>query len=110
MTMRPYSLNISRIKCHSTNDYTGSDDLVGVMGPVRFPIGSFAPGNDYNLDIKQIVPAGEFYLNIIETDLSGDDEIGMIDLSAIMDFQTVKNVQGADASYDITILVQSVSD
>ncbi|MER9156055.1 hypothetical protein [Mesorhizobium sp. M0778] len=110
MTMRPYSLNISRIKCHSTNDYTGSDDLVGVMGPVRFPIGSFTPGNDYNLDIEQIVPAGEFYLNIIETDLSGDDEIGMIDLSAIMDFQTVKNVQGADASYDITILVQSVSD
>ncbi|MER8379569.1 hypothetical protein [Mesorhizobium sp. M0220] len=110
MTMRPYSLNISRIKCHSTNDYTGSDDLVGVMGPVRFPIGSFTPGNDYNLDIEQIVPAGEFYLNIIETDLSGDDEIGMIDLSAIMDFQSVKNVQGADASYDITILVQSVSD
>ncbi|MER9231606.1 hypothetical protein NKI56_05785 [Mesorhizobium sp. M0622] len=110
MTMRPYSLNISRIKCHSTNDYTGSDDLVGVMGPVRFPIGSFTPGNDYNLDINQVVPAGEFYLNIIETDLSGDDEIGMIDLSAIMDFQTVKNVQGADASYDITILVQSVSD
>jgi hypothetical protein len=108
--MRPYSLNISRIKCHSINDYTGSDDLVGVMGPVRFPLGSFAPGNDYNLDINQIVPAGEFYLNVVETDLSGDDDIGMIDLSAIMDFQTVKNVQSADASYDITILVQAVSD
>jgi hypothetical protein len=80
------------------------------MGPVRFPIGSFTPGNDYNLDITQVVPAGEFYLNIVETDPSGDDEIGVIDMSAIMDFQTVKNVQGADASYDITILVQSVSD
>src|SRR5215216_4294126 len=104
--MRPYSLNISRIKCHSTNDYSGSDDLVGVMGAVRFPIGSFTPGNDYNLDIQQVVPAGELLLNIVETDALGDDDIGMIDLSEIMDFQTVKNVQGADASYDITILVQ----
>ena len=108
--MRPYSLNISGIKCHSTNDYTGSDDLVGVIGPVRFPIGSFTPGNDYNLDIHQIIPAGEFYLNIVETDPSGDDDIGMIDLSQILDFQTVKNVQGSDASYDITIHVESVSD
>lgn len=108
--MRPHSLTITRIKCYSITDYTGSDDLVGIMGPVRFPIGSFTPGNDYNLYVHQIVPAGEFYLNFVETDLSGDDDIGTIDLSEILDFTTVKNVQGAGASYDITIHVESVSD
>ena len=108
--MRPYSLNIQRIHCHSMNDYYGTDDLVGVMGPSRFSIGSFTTGNNYNLDINHIVPAGEFYLRILEADPTGDDEIGVIDLTESMDFQTTKNVQGADASYDITFFVQSVSD
>lgn len=108
--MRPFSVTISRVKCFSINDFTGSDDLVGEIGPVRFDIGSFTPGNDFNVDVNQVVPAGEFFLRILEKDIGGDDEIGIIDLSAIMDFQTVVNVQGEDASYDLTLLVQSVSD
>jgi hypothetical protein len=107
---RPWHLTIKRLRCYSTNDYTGSDDLFGVMGPVRFPIGSFTAGNDYNLDISQVVPAGEFYLRIVEADPTGDDDIGVIDLTEIMDFTTTKNVHGGDASYDITLFVESVSE
>lgn len=107
---KPAFLTIKRVKCYSINDYTGSDDLVGVMGPIRFRIGSFAPGDDHSLDINQIVPAGEFYLGIVETDVTGDDDIGLIDLSEVMDFDTTKNVQGEDASYDITYFVQSISE
>ncbi len=107
---RPAFLTIKRLICHSTNDLTGSDDVIGVMGPVRFPIGSFTAGNDFNLDVNQVVPAGEVLLRIVETDLTGDDDIGVIDLTEVMDADRTRNVQGGDASYDITFHVQSVSD
>ncbi|MBP1845888.1 hypothetical protein J2046_004162 [Rhizobium petrolearium] len=106
---RPAFLTIKHVKCYSINDYTGSDDLFGVMGPVRFRIGSFSPGDDRSVEINQIVPSGEFYLRIIEDDATGDDELGLIDLSEVMDFDTTKNVQSEDANYDITYFVQSMS-
>jgi hypothetical protein len=43
---RPGFLTIKRLVCHSTSDFTGSDDVFGVMGPVRFKIGSFTAGSD----------------------------------------------------------------
>lgn len=106
---RPAFLTIKRVKCFSINDYTGCDDLFGVMGPVRFRIGSFAPGDDRSLDVNQIVPSGEFYLKIVEDDVTGDDELGLIDLSEVMDFDTTTNVKSDDANYDITYFVQSES-
>ena len=107
---RPAFLTIKRLICHSTNDLTGSDDVFGVLGPVRFSIGSFTAGNDFNLDINQVVPAGEVFLRIVESDLTGDDDIGVIDLTEVMDFDRTRNVQGGGANYDITFFVQSVSD
>lgn len=107
---RPYHLTIKRVRCHATDDYTGSDDLYGVVGPVRFRIGSFAPGDDHRLEIGQIVPSGEFHLRIMDEDLTGDDEIGLIDLAQNMDFDVTRNVQGGGASYDITYFVQSMPD
>ncbi|WP_377259613.1 hypothetical protein [Rhizobium puerariae] len=107
---RPAFVTIKRVKCYAINDYTGSDNLYGVIGPVRFRIGSFAPGDDYRLDITQVVPFGEFHLTIVEADVTGDDEIGSVNLSDLMDFDTRKNVHGEDASYDITYFVESVSD
>jgi hypothetical protein len=107
---RPAFVTIKHVKCYSINDYTGSDDLFGVLGPVRFRIGSFAPGDEHSMDLTQIVPAGEFYLKIVEDDVTGDDDIGYIDLTEVMDADYTRNVQGADANYDITFFVQSVAD
>jgi hypothetical protein len=107
---RPFSLTIKRVKCYSTNDLTGSDDLYGVMGPYRFRIGSFAQGDEHVLDINVIVPVNEVNLYIVEHDVvTGDDNIGIINLTENMDFDCTKNVQGADANYDITFFVQSIS-
>lgn len=107
---KPFSVNIKRVKCYSINDYTGEDDLYGTIGPVSFPIGSFSPGNDYNLDINQVVPVGELILTILERDVTADDILGYIDLSEVMDVDRTVNISGADANYDFSIYVTSVSD
>jgi hypothetical protein len=92
------------------NDYTGSDDLNGVMGPLRFPIGSFTVGSESSAEIYRIIPVNEIYLKIFESDTTGDDEIGTINLAEEMDVDTTRNVQGGGANYDITYCVQSNTD
>lgn len=54
----PTFLVIKRFVCNSTSDLTGSDDVVGVMGPHRFAIGSFEAGKAADLDIQENVPVG----------------------------------------------------
>ena len=61
----------------------------------------------HHLEINQIVPSGEFYLKIVEANLTGDDDIGFIDMSEDMEIDRTRNIQ--DASYDITYFVQSIS-
>lgn len=107
---RPAFLTIKRFVCNAINDFTGSDDVIGVLGPVRFNIGSFAAGDDRTLDISQIVPVGESTLRIVEGDVVGDDDIGTIDLTVNMDVETTTKVQGQGADYDITYIVVSAAD
>ena len=108
---RPFSVNIRRIKCYSTCDVFGSDKIYGLLGEYRFPIGEFTAGNDYNLDINQTVPLNEFYLRFFEQNaVMADREIGMIDLSAILGFQTLKNVQGNGGNYDVTLFVTPTTE
>ena len=108
---RPAFLTIKRVKCFSTTDPTGGDEIFGVMGPVRFNIGTFNAGDEIILpEVEHIVPAGEFFVTIKESDTFADDEIGVIDLTKAMDFDTTSNVQGAGGNYDITFFVASVSD
>jgi hypothetical protein len=106
---RPAFLEVTRFACHSTNDVTGSDDVVGVMGPRTFSIGAFTAGDERALSISLIVPQGVSTLRIVELDLSGNDLIGTIDLTADMDTEVTRNVQGDDANYDITFRVISAS-
>jgi|SRR4051812_13718252 hypothetical protein len=105
----PTFLTIKRFVCHSTSDFTGSDDVVGVMGPRTFVIGSFEAGKVADLDIQENVPVGVRVLKIIERDLTGDDVIGTIDLTQDMDVDVTRNVRGDDADYDITLFVSSTS-
>lgn len=105
---QPAFIIIKGFTCHSTNDFTGSDDVVGVMGPDKFVIGSFRAGDAVDLDINRIVPVGVTVLQIIETDdVSGDDDIGTIDLTEDMDVEVTRSVLGDDANYDITVFVSS---
>ena len=104
---RPAFITVKRFVCHSTSDFTGSDDVVGVMGPAKFTIGSFAAGDDVALDINNVVPVGARVLDIIETDVTGDDAIGTISLTEDMDVEVTRNVQGDDANYDFTLIVTS---
>jgi len=83
--------------------------VIGVTGPTKFTIGAFAAGEDRPLNISATVPEGVNVLRIIETDLTGDDLIGTIDLTADMDVEVTRNVQGDDANYDITLRVTSAS-
>ena len=108
--MQPFSVTIKRVKCFSTNDLTGSDDLAGVMGPVRFRIGSFQAGDEVGLNISQVVPAGEVFLKIIEEDVTGDDDIGFLDLTEVFDADRKRNVQSGGGNYDITFFVESRED
>ena len=107
---KPFSVNIKRVKCNAINDYTGEDDLYGTIGQIRFNIGSFSPGNDYNMDINQVVPAGERILTILEHDVTADDILGYIDLAEVMDADRRVNISGGDANYDFWIYVTSVGD
>lgn len=105
---RPYRVTIKRIKCHSTNDYTGSDDLYGVLGNNRFDIGSFTAGDDRELEISQLVPAGVVDLFFKERDVTGDNLIGQISLVNHVDYVHRMNVRGGGANYDVSYLVESV--
>jgi hypothetical protein len=78
---RPAFITLKRFVCHSTSDFTGSDDVIGVMGPAKFAIGSFAAGDDRALDINKVIPEGVSVLEIIETDVTGNDTIGTIQLT-----------------------------
>ena len=51
------------------------------MGPVQFRIRSFAAGDEASLNVNHVVPAGEVFLKIVEADVTGDDDIGIIDLT-----------------------------
>ncbi|MBB2701488.1 UNVERIFIED_ORG: hypothetical protein GGI66_006209 [Rhizobium esperanzae] len=42
--------------------------------------------------------------------MTADDILGYIDLSEVMDVDRTVNISGADANYDFSIYVTSVSD
>jgi hypothetical protein len=66
-------------------------------------------GQAADVDIHRVVPVGATVLEIIESDLTGDDAIGTIDLTQDMDVEVTRNVQGDYANYDITLTVSSTS-
>jgi hypothetical protein len=60
--------------------------------------------------VSHVVPAGEVFLKIVEADLTGDDDIGLIDLTEVFDVDRTRNIQGGGANYDITFFVESRED
>jgi hypothetical protein len=107
----PFTLKLEKITCHATEDFVGSDDLVGVMGPDRFSIGAFKAGESRALDLERTIPRGVGTLEIFEGDVIGpDDALLSIDLTREMDTERVVASLVGDARYVINFLVASQAD
>ncbi len=83
----PLTFTIGEVTCHTTFDLLG-DDLIGVLGTVTFPIGTFRklPGDASVIrqtdPITQAVPPGQIFLVIKKHNLlSADDTLLVIDLT-----------------------------
>lgn len=95
-------LLIDSVTCEATEDFTGRDTLIGVLGSTRFPIGSFTEGQTRILNIEQIVPAGVSTLKLFEEDLiDADDLIASIDLTEETDIDRVVSTFEGAARYVI---------
>ena len=107
--MTPALLLITKVTCNATDDYTGSDDLVGLLGSYRFKIGSFRAGVTIEPMLEQPIPAGVTEFVVLESDLTGDDELLRVDLGESTDIDRIVGVMGTDARYDICFRVTSQS-
>jgi hypothetical protein len=107
---RPSFLTLSTITCLETEDFTGSDDLVGVMGNDRFAFGRFAAQESYDIGVTRPIDEGVTELSIVEVDdIDPDDELITIDLTQDMDVDRVVGIMTGRARYDVAFKVTSES-
>lgn len=107
----PAYLIIGKVTCLATDDLTGNDQLVGVMGNDRFMIGEFNAGDSRDVGINRNVPVGVTELVVLETDaIDPDDELARIDLLTDMDVARTVGIVGDSARYDIELTVTGQSD
>ncbi|MBD2719672.1 hypothetical protein [Synechococcus sp. FACHB-909] len=107
MTNQQFLLLIS-IECISTDDLTGSDELIGRFANFSafdFTIGSFKANDKVNLDRQVALPVDFSTLQIIERDLTGDDLIDTIDLRQNMNAQRVVTLSNGAANYVLRFIV-----
>jgi hypothetical protein len=104
---QPSLLRIGVVTCIATDDFTGSDDLFGVIGEDRFFIGQFEAGSSLDVGVEASIAPGVTELTIIEEDLTGDDTLIAIDLTQDMNVERTVGVLTGDARYDISFTVIS---
>src|SRR4051812_36114739 len=107
----PSFLTLSTITCLATEDFTGSDDLVGIMVNDRFPIGRFAEQDSFDVGITRNIVQGVTELTIVEVnEFDPDDELITIDLTQDMDVDRVVGILTGRARYDVAFKVTSQPD
>jgi hypothetical protein len=107
----PSFLSLKTITCLKTEDFTGSDELVGVLGNDRFSIGKFTAGTTRDVGIERIITPGVTELTIVEADaLDPDDVLIAIDLTQDMDTDRVVGILNEGARYDVSFMVGSEPD
>jgi hypothetical protein len=104
------SLKLGLVTCIATNDFTGADDLVGVLGADRFSIGEFEAGSSFDVGIERPIAPGVTELTILEADVIEDDVLAAIDLTQDMDVDRVFSILTGAARYDVNFLVISEPD
>jgi hypothetical protein len=107
---QPQFITLIDIECVSTDDLTGDDQLIGRFGNLQatdFSIGQFnsAPGTKVALDIQATVPVGITTIQIIEQDLTGDDLIGIINLTENMSVENEIILSNDSATYILRYIV-----
>jgi hypothetical protein len=85
----------------------GSDDLVGIMGNDRFPIGRFKENDSINVGIARPIVGGVTELIILN---DPDDELIRVDLTKDMDVDRVVGILASRARYDVALKVTSEPD
>lgn len=108
----PALLLLKEITCLQTEDLTGSDELFGNLGNLKFNIGRFSDNETRTLNLQKNIPSGVTTLSIFESDLfDPDDLLGSIDLTVDMDTDRIVGLlEGRRGRYDITLFVTSQSD
>lgn len=96
------TVTLSRIQCLATQDATGDDDLIGVMGMDRFTIGKFRAGETREVGLERSVPEGVTTLQIFEgDDFDSDDFLTTLDLTQEMDTARIHSITEGDTRYVI---------
>src|SRR5688572_28811678 len=106
----PAKLTITTVTCHATDDVTGNDELVGVMGGQQFRIGEFNAGDVRTLNLDLVVPAGATTLQIFEEDVDPNDLLATVDLERDMDGDRIVSILEGSARYVINFKVTSEPD
>jgi hypothetical protein len=116
MAQSPAFLDLSEVKCITTDDAVGRDDVY-----VRFKdINSNDVGGGFNLGLfnagdtsgrEVLIPAGAVTLELWESDtFTADDLIGAIDLTEDMDVERSVTLTHGSAEYALQLQVGSQSD
>jgi hypothetical protein len=109
--MRPAYLIITKVTCIATEDTFGDDDLYGIMGSVRFSLGSYSADVVRTDFVELVIPLGVTELTIAESDFpDSDDMLGTIDLTADMDRDRTFGILTDSARYTIDFMVVSEAD
>jgi hypothetical protein len=109
--MHPAYLDITKITCVTTEDTIGSDDLYGILGAVKFSLGSYNAGDVRTAFDEVVIGSGVTELTIAESDLvDPDDMLGTIDLTQDMDVDRIFGILSGSARYDIEFKVISADD
>jgi hypothetical protein len=113
MARVPTSLGLSEVKCITTDDAVGNDEIFAcfkdissnTLGKIR--IGFFQAGTTSGLQTG--IPPGAITLELWEDDFWGNDFIGSIDLTEDMDRETERSVTltNGSAKYEIQLFVTS---
>ncbi len=104
----PGLLILGNITCLATEDLTGTDDLVGILGNDRFEIGRFKEQDSFDVGIQRAIASGVTELRIVEADaIDSDDLLITIDLTQDMDVDRVVGILTGRARYDVNLKVVS---
>jgi hypothetical protein len=103
----PFFLSLNTITCLATQNSTGSDDLVGIMGNDRFAIGRFKENDIINVGINRPIAPGVTELTILN---DPDDTLIKVDLTNDMDVDRVVGILASRARYDAALKVTSEPD
>jgi hypothetical protein len=104
----PSFLELNTVVCRATEDLTGSDDIVGILGGQRIAIGRFAGPERREVNISRAIVAGVTTLRIIEVDdFDPDDVLGTIQLTQDLDQNRMERLRAGRADYEFHFRVLS---